>query len=72
MGSGHSFLSRAMWLKELLANKLALIEKCCGALCSRSVINTRLWLSRLLTGFQMPAAGVIRALGSTVLEIITG
>lgn len=50
----------------------ALEEKCRSIFEAASVINTEPWLSLLLTGFQMMAGGVIRALGSTVSEIITG
>lgn len=50
----------------------ALKEKCCSMFEAASLINTQPWLSPLPTGFQMTAAGVIRALGSTVSEIITG
>lgn len=50
----------------------ALKEKCHSIFEAASMINTEPWLSLLLTGFQMMAVGVIRALGSTVSEIITG
>lgn len=50
----------------------ALKEKCCSIFAAASVINTQPWLSLLPTGFQMTAVGLIRALGSTVSEIITG
>lgn len=50
----------------------ALKEKRCSMLEAASLINTQPWLSPLPTGFQMTTVGVIRALGSTVSEIITG
>lgn len=50
----------------------ALKEKCRSIFEAASMINTEPWLSLLPTGFQMTAVGVIRALGSTVSEIITG
>lgn len=50
----------------------ALKEKRCSVFEAASLINAPPWLSPLPTGFQMTAAGVIRALGSTVSEIITG
>lgn len=50
----------------------ALKEKRCSMFEAASLVNTQPWLSPLPTGFQMTAAGVIRALGSTVSEIITG
>lgn len=59
--------------RELLTNKLVLWKKNAAAFCeAASLINTQPWLSLLSSGFQMRAAGVIRALGSTVSEIITG
>lgn len=47
-------------------------ENRCSMFEAASLINTQPWLSLLPTGFQMTAAGVIRALGSPVSEIITG